>query len=370
MFDEDCIVSAIIDSGSYKMKLHNHFESDTVKYIKQFTPCVTKKKPNGDRWQKTTFVGKQIEEESETEWIYRNNPLQRGHVSNWQDIETIWYYSFYSELRIAPEETPTIQIESPIVTSREREKLIQIMFETFSVPCLYVSQTGPLALEYLNKSIGIVIDFGHESTNIMPVYNGILIRHAVKSLPLGGKDITDYLIHLNNLNNNYDEIFPYFNEFKENYSYVSRNFQNECEIARFSHNIEKDLELPDGNLFSFGIERSTCTEILFQPNLFQCNSKGITDLILDCINECDESIRKDLKNNVVLIGSTSLCSGLEERLKMELGFDFRITRPLHPQFIGCLGGTKLSMSPEFMHKWIGKEDYDEHGPCVIHKKCL
>lgn len=30
-------------------------------------------------------------------------PVQRGIVTNWDDMERVWHHTFYNELRVAPE---------------------------------------------------------------------------------------------------------------------------------------------------------------------------------------------------------------------------------------------------------------------------
>lgn len=62
-----------------------------------------------------------------------NNPISRGFIDDWKDIEKIWHYSIYEELSVIPEQTNVLMTEPPLNRRENREKMTEIMFETFNV---------------------------------------------------------------------------------------------------------------------------------------------------------------------------------------------------------------------------------------------
>ncbi len=58
-------------------------------------------------------------------------PIQGRNIIDWDEMEKIWQFTFYNELQIVPEESPILLTEGPMSSRINREKLAQIMFETF-----------------------------------------------------------------------------------------------------------------------------------------------------------------------------------------------------------------------------------------------
>eukprot|EP00899_Mesostigma_viride_P024634 jgi/Mesvir1/5355/Mv15441-RA.1 len=325
--------------------------------------------------QKNAYFGE--EARSKRGVLTLKYPIDHGIVTNWDDMEAIWHHVFYSVLHVAPEEHPILLTEAPLNPKANRERMTQIMFETFNVPAMYVASQAVLSLYACGRVTGVVLDSGSSVTHAVPIYQGYAIQHAIMRLDLAGHDLTGYLMRL------LTERGYYFTttaerdivrDIKEKLAYVALDY--EAELAKASSSIEKGYEMPDGRVITLGSERFRCAEALFDPMLLGEDSAGIHEMVYRAVKRCDADIHKELYGDIVLSGGSTMFPGIADRLRREITalapshMTVKVTAPPDRKFSAWLGGSLMASWAYFQDKWINKSEYDECGPSIVHRKCF
>uniref|UniRef100_A0A3B5MNB8 Uncharacterized protein n=1 Tax=Xiphophorus couchianus TaxID=32473 RepID=A0A3B5MNB8_9TELE len=74
--------------------------------------------------QKDRFIG--AEALSHRDLLTLKNPIERGVVVNWDDMEKIWHHTFYNELHVDPANHPVLLTEAPLNPKPNKEKTTQV----------------------------------------------------------------------------------------------------------------------------------------------------------------------------------------------------------------------------------------------------
>ena len=361
----------IIDNGSgfCKAGFGGEKEPKTI-----FSTCVGYPKYSSFNFSgndKKYFVGK--EAESKRGVLKLNYPIEHGNISNWDDIEKILIFIYNDELQVSSDEHLALLTEIPLNSNKNREKVAEIMFETFNVPGLCLENQALLTANYLGKSTGIVLDSGDGVTNCVPIIDSFAYSNGTYSLDFAGKELTEYLVNLMAENGNKftsESEKKIVQTIKENACYVALNYEDELKSVK-----PYEYKLPDGTNVFIKEQRIKCPEALFNPSIINREGKGIAYICLESIQKCNKDLQKELYNNIILSGGNTMFKGLPERLIKEMKIldshsmqdEIKINSNPERKLSAWKGGSILSTLSSFDDRWISKDEFDERGCSIIHQ---
>lgn len=348
--------------------------------------------------------------------------MQNGAVSDWDLWGAVIEEAVTKRLRSKPEEHPMLLAEPTYVSKDAREKMVEIMFEEFRAPATFLAKNAVLSSFALGRQTSLVVDMGHEGTVVSAVHDGYVLNASVMRSPVGGALLNEGL--LASLSAKGGAIHPRYMYKKINKTggvaapenvltavpevtasavawataaVVADIKESHCRAIEVPFNEEENLnmpvqtyELPDGSLVDIGVERFKIPELLFNPALIktipgmrQVHSysggeiKSVQEMVIDSVNSTDVDIRKELFGGVVLTGGSSLFQSTKDRLDRELldlapqAAKVKVTthqNATERKFSVWLGGSILGSLGSFHQLWMSRQEYDEHGAALIHRK--
>jgi len=387
---EDEKPAIIMDNGTGMMKCGlSGTDAPTV----TFASCVgyPKNKAMMTGGNKEYYVGEEAQQKRGI--LVLKFPLEHGVITNWDDMEKIWAHTFDNELRVVvggeseddEDVAGVLLTEAPMNPRENRERMTQIMFETFNARRFYVAIQAVLSLYASGRTTGVVVDCGDGVSHTVPIYEGYSMPHAIQRINLAGRDLTDYICKILteskiNLHTSAERMSAM--KIKEELCYVSMNFEEE--VDNFAGK-EKQFELPDMSIVTVHNQIIRCPELMFKPSLDGKEMMGLHELTKKTIDDCDLDVRKDLLANIVMSGGTTMFPNMPERLQAEVeklvaeGAKVKVIAPPERMISVWIGGSILASLSTFSRMWINQYSqpdasppitgYDEVGPRIVHQMC-
>ncbi|KAF9924160.1 hypothetical protein FBU30_005828 [Linnemannia zychae] len=321
-----------------------------------------------------------------------STPIQDGIVKDWASMEALWRHVLFRELGIkrSRNASPVLMVVPTDWTKEEHERITQIFFENFNVPGLYLAEEPLMTLYGCAAVTGLVIDIGHNSTDITPILDTQIQRHAIHSIPLAGSDIDKYFLEL--LKGDAQLV----REYGEPLDLEFARHLKESGVCQVLTKDEKENKTRvqaeyNGKKFTVGSVRYRAAEPLFNPDLVGKRVQNIIDAVHAAQFAIKAEKRPSLWEAIIVTGGTCQIKGLQSRIERELQeslavsenfgeFQMRDVKFLkipdyfpalkdsivHAGFLGSEIVAKLIFPDP--RNYINKVDYNESGPSVVHTK--
>lgn len=359
--------TVVFDLGQFSTKIGFGGENDPRHTF--YTICgVPKYSTIGVQQSKQIYVGNEV---SDSLGLYKITfPIEKGNIVDWPMFEALIDYCFYS-LRIDPTTINVLYTIDANLPRETRKNLFKIFLEKHQISGFYPVPSALLTMYSGGFSTGLVVDIGAAFIRITPIFEGYILKHAIKYLDLGGSVLDHFmkkLVSKLGFNAETSAQKELIRVLKERACYCSLNYEEERKkIAT----ITKSFAFPDGNEITIGEERFLVPELMFRPELNELEIPPINKAIVDCIFDCDIDIRSKLLEQIFLTGGGSMFLNLDIRLKVEIEKELEkrkasnqnvhIIAPKERFFSNWVGGSILSMIPEFQSSWVSRSDYFRSG---------
>eukprot|EP00039_Didymoeca_costata_P026898 m.16946 g.16946 ORF g.16946 m.16946 type:complete len:435 (-) comp5848_c0_seq1:27-1331(-) len=345
------------------------------------------------------------------------SPVRDGLVEDWDMYEELLDYVYKDQLRADPEEHPLMVAEATWNTKLKREQFIELMFEKYKVPALFLAKSAVLSAFASGRSTALIIDGGASSTSVTPVYDGFVLYNGLRRSSIGGDILSEQFLKALEATT---EVVPQF-EVKSKTAVgeselpiyerkkipgLTQSFLKfskleiirdlESCIGRVAHptyqeealaNLPTSIyEFPNGFHRPFGVERYSVPEILFDPSKFgqeeqsgikTADLKPIHKLVVESIQSCDIDIHNNMWSSIILSGGTTQYPGYTERLSHELHVAAMNTKckvlshasGIDRVFSPWVGGSIQGSLGSFQQMWVSRIEFEEAGKGIVHKKC-
>jgi len=328
--------------------------------------------------EKANYVG------SEAAWKVGQHPdlefpIQRGVIQDLDGVERLLHMMLYNELRVDPKDHSLLLNDPPLSSWVDKERMTQLLFETFEIPSLLLASEAFLSLMAAGRGSGIVLYSGHGVTYAAPIYECHLLPSATQRIPLGGEDVQKFLANLltrEGLYLHHPNSMEIVRTLKENHAYVAQDFQHQVEESRTSTTGEVVYALPDGQTVTVNDCLFRCTETLFSPTLLHRQGPSLQQLVYDSVTQCDPNFRKILFSNVIITGGNTMFRGFADRLKSELQAMVPSTVLPHVvadparKYAPWVGGSIASELAASWNRYVTKEEYEEWGPALVSRRSI
>ncbi|CAM0136604.1 hypothetical protein VKS41_003408 [Umbelopsis sp. WA50703] len=298
-----------------------------------------------------------------------NTPIKDNDEINWEDLENLWGQILFKELAIkkSRNECPVLLAVPQSWTKHQLERVVQLFFENFNAPGVYIASQPLMALYGCGAVTGLIIDIGHNTTKVNVAIDSIMQTQSSFTSPVAGKCLTQHLLRYMKQDSILVEQFRAHNESSEDeelkldeeFAQFVKESNGLCNVL-VDHEIEENLlsvempaslvstpsaakedtpaaveaveeqdalkKIPDrqeieykGKKFTIGRYRHRVYDPLFNPSLVGLECLSLCEIIRAAVQYCEAlELRPKIMENMVLTGGGSLMAGAQRRIKSEM----------------------------------------------------
>lgn len=231
------------------------------------------------------------------------------------------------------------------------------------------------------RTTGMVLECGDGVTQFVPIYEGYMLTKAIERINFGGRNLTEWLIRLlnerlYNFDTSYDKEVA--QDMKNKHCYVAYDFDQEIQHEKMTDDIEVSYKKYDGSCLKLSSERFHCPELLFNPLMFGLEFDGVHKILYDSIMKTNDEEQNLLFSNIVLSGGSTMFEGFPERIEKEItkiikreykSKKIKIIAAPERKYGAWIGGSIQGAIPIFKSLVITKDEYNNAGPGIVHRKC-
>ena len=321
-------------------------------------------------------------------------------------------------------ENPLLMTEAPWNAGKAREKAAEVIMESWGCPAFWLSRTPVLSAFAAGKASALVIDVGGANTSVTCIHDGMVLKRSVQRSPVGGLWLSDQVRSMLSQSEPPVDLVPTFlvesktpvdaglpaqyrrRQFPFEIHPSFQAWEEERVLTEFKESVVETwrgpnrysapgneefirgqpgrvFEMPDGSNQMWREQRFRVSEGMWDEGAAYPTAEPITkqqtipELVRASLGAVDVDLRPGLLHNVVLTGSTTLLNGFGDRLNNELAAMYPGTKVrLHAaglsserRFGSWIGGSILASLGTFHQMWISKQEYEEHGPSIVERRC-
>ncbi len=275
---------------------------------------------------------------------------------------------YYQQLEIEEQfrfRQPLIILTSFNTPDLEKEKYKEIFLDSLGFPALLFLSDNQAILSTMQKTSGVIVNIGENSTLISTIFHGFTNVMAKDIFPISSKDLTNYMLNLL-ISKKYFEETLYVDEMiakeiKERYSLCTLSPKKEIKkIKEGLTKYDREITLPNNLKLNINIERIQVSEPLFDPKIIHVDYMSLAEAVSKVIKAWDRENWEELISNIIFAGGGSLIPGLAERLKNELKNFFseklqdkiNVIAPSGRENMGWIGASILYSKEQLNKGWI------------------